>query len=177
MGKKQRRWDASKTAAENAAAVLPALTERLFERGRKAVESVDAADSLHGFRLRVKRYRYTLELFRPCYGPGMEKRLNQLKQLQDRLGVINDCAIAESLAERHDPATWPGEPEFLRFLADRAEELAREFRAFWRESFDAPAEFQSWTRYFRYYAGRNHSRAAQLPKAPNALAAVSNPSQ
>jgi CHAD domain-containing protein len=168
MGKKGRRWDGTKTAAENAAEVLPALTERLFERGRKAVESVDSTDALHGFRLRVKRYRYTLELFRPCYGPGMEKRLQQLKQLQDRLGVINDCATAESLAEKDDPATWPGEAEFLQFLANRSEELAREFRTFWREGFDAPGEFQSWSRYFRYYAGRNHSRTSPPTEAGGA---------
>lgn len=177
MGKKHKRWDASKTAAENAAAVLPTLTERLFERGRKAVEAVDSMDALHGFRLRVKRYRYTLELLRPCYGPGMEKRLKHLKQLQDRLGVINDCTSAQSLAEQHDPATWPGEAEFLEFLSDRADTLAREFRTYWRESFDAPRELQSWTRYFRYYAGRNHSRASQQPKAADALAAASSPSK
>ena len=164
MGKK-KRWDASRTAAENASAVLPALTERLFDRGRKAVESVDSMDALHGFRLRVKRYRYTLELFRPCYGPGLEKRLKGLKQLQDRLGMIHDCASAESLAERHDPATWPGEPEFLQFLSARMEELAREFRSFWRENFDAPGELQTWTRYFRHYAGRNHARPAQQARA------------
>ena len=176
MGKKHKCWDASKSAAENVAAVLPTLTEKLFERGRKAVESVDSMDALHGFRLRVKRYRYTLELFRPCYGPGMEKRLKQLKQLQDRLGFMNDCASARSLAEQHDPATWPGEAEFLEFLSARADLLVRDFRTYWRESFDAPGELQSWTRYFRYYAGRNNSRAAQQPKAADTLAAVSNPS-
>lgn len=168
MGTKKKRWEASKTAAENAAAVLPELTSRLFERGRKAVEAVDSMEALHRFRLRVKRYRYTLELFRPCYGPGIEKRLQKLKQLQDRLGILHDCATAASLAERHDPATWPGEQEFLEFLSERTEKLAREFRTYWRESFDAPGEFQSWTRYFRYYAGRNHSRASQQARVAGA---------
>lgn len=168
MAKKNKRWDGSQTAAESAAAVLPLLTERLFERGRKAVERIDSPDALHGFRLRVKRYRYTLELFRPCYGPGLDKRLAKLKQLQDRLGVVNDCATAELLAERQDPATWPGEPEFLAFLSERKDELTREFRAFWRESFDAPGELRSWTRYFRYYAGRSHSPALQREREPQA---------
>jgi len=170
MANKSKRWDASNTAAENAAAVLPELTQRLFERGRKAVERVDSTAALHGYRLRVKRYRYTLELFRPCYGPGMEKRLKQLKQLQDRLGLIHDCATAESLAQQHDPATWPGEAEFLQFLADRTGNLVREFRTFWREHFDAPGEIQSWTRYFRYYAGRNHPRAVQQTRNTDAQA-------
>lgn len=168
MAKKKKRWDASKTAAENAATVLPALTSRLFEQGRKAVEAVDSMEALHGFRLRVKRYRYTLELFRPCYGPGIEKRLRKLKELQDRLGILHDCTTAASLAERHDPATWPGEQEFLEFLARRTEELASEFRGYWREVFDAPGELLSWTRYFRYYAGRNHSRVSPQARVAGA---------
>ncbi|MEI9973986.1 MAG: CHAD domain-containing protein [Ignavibacteriota bacterium] len=50
---------------------------------------------LHVIRLATKRVRYTLELFRPCYGPGLELRITSLQRLQQLLGEVNDCAAAE----------------------------------------------------------------------------------
>src|ERR1039458_7072916 len=92
-------------------------------------------------RLASKRLRYTLELFRPCYPPGLEDRLDALKVLQDRLGEVNDAvATAEMLrgALKH-------QPKVRKFLEERAAEHAAGFARHWKETFDAPGQEAWWT--------------------------------
>src|SRR5580692_6953009 len=59
----------SKSASENARSILPKMARRYFEAGRKAIEGKRPPGELHAFRLKTKRFRYTLELFSPLYGP------------------------------------------------------------------------------------------------------------
>ena len=94
-------WDESKPAAESARQVLPKLAARLLLRGPRdrGVDSF-ASEDLHRLRLNVKRFRYTLELFRPCYGNGLEQRLEALKRMQDHLGAMNDCEATSALIEQ-----------------------------------------------------------------------------
>ena len=47
-------------------------------------------EELHGFRLETKRFRYTLELFRPLYGPNLDRYLKALRELQGALGKVSD---------------------------------------------------------------------------------------
>jgi CHAD domain-containing protein len=55
-------------------------------------------EALHAIRLQAKRLRYTAEIFAPVY-PGKQTRrfLQRLSGLQDRLGALNDGAVAENL--------------------------------------------------------------------------------
>ena len=81
-------------------------------------------------RLAGKRLRYTLELFRPCYGPGLDQRLTALKDLQDSLGDVND-AVASGALLAHRIGH-----KARHFLQARAEEKAAEFRKQWTKSFE-----------------------------------------
>ena len=90
-----------------------------FEEVRGFLAKKHKPKELHRMRLASKRLRYTLELFRGCYGPGLEQRLDALKDVQDALGDVNDAVAAEGLL---DPRTVQ---KVRRFLRARAEEKAR----------------------------------------------------
>src|SRR5262249_39212787 len=92
--KQQPLWKASKSALQNAKLVLPGLAAKYLKASRKLASGKAPAKAFHKFRLRTKRFRYTLELFRPCYGPSLEPRLNALRQVQRHLGEINDYSTA-----------------------------------------------------------------------------------
>ncbi|HEY7388633.1 MAG TPA: CHAD domain-containing protein, partial [Bryobacteraceae bacterium] len=88
-------WDESSDAIVNARTVLPKLVEEYFALGREVLASEPAPSALHQLRLASKKLRYTLELFKACYGPGFRERIETLKTLQQMLGEINDTVAAE----------------------------------------------------------------------------------
>jgi len=144
---KRIHWDDAASAAANARAQLPALLTAYFESGRKLLAKQPSQEALHRFRLKTKRIRYTLELFRSCYGPGLDQRLSAMRGIQTVLGEINDCdatrrLLAKSLSKRSLPLQ-----RLERFLGARSRRLATAFRKEWRESFDAPGREQWWTAY------------------------------
>ena len=54
--------------------------------------------ALHAIRLRAKRLRYAAEIFAPLYpGKQTHRFIRRLGRLQDRLGTLNDGAVAASL--------------------------------------------------------------------------------
>jgi CHAD domain-containing protein len=137
--------DACMDAAGSGRHQLPPLVSDYFAQVRQLLASDPPPAELHAIRLASKRLRYTLELFRPVYGPGLSVRLATLQRLQQVLGEVNDCAAAErQLAE------LPASPERSRvehFLRRRAAAKAVTLRKEWRESFDAPGREQWWLRY------------------------------
>jgi CHAD domain-containing protein len=138
-------WNVSQTAAENAAGKLPKLAREYFRTGRAIFEKKSAARSLHPFRLETKRFRYTLELFSPCYGPGLEERLAMLRKIQDYLGDINDCMVTEELlGKTHKRVS--------AFLARRKAARMRAMRDYWRNRFDAAGQERRWTNYLSRFA-------------------------
>jgi len=144
------------TAASFAARRLPRRSKKFFTTCRKAVDSKKGGDCLHQMRLLGKRFRYTLELFVPVYGPGLEEKIESMRKLQGFLGDVNDCRSTRALLET-DPQT-PGLKELQAYLARREARRIREFRAFWAQ-FDAEGELGRWQNYLERYAGRG--RAAQ----------------
>jgi len=66
------KWDETATAARNARSELPMASQRYFRAGRETLGSETTPAELHAFRLRTKRFRYSLELFRPIYGPTLD---------------------------------------------------------------------------------------------------------
>jgi CHAD domain-containing protein len=154
MAKKGARlWDGSAGAAENAKKALPRLATRFFRKGRKLVAENASYEQLHAFRLEAKRFRYTLELFRPLYGPGLERRLAALRQLQQYLGEINDCVVTRTLFENLG-AQRSRDAGLFRFLDQEASRIAAEYRLYWSETFDQPGQERLWTAYLRTFAGR-----------------------
>jgi CHAD domain-containing protein len=161
MGKPhQVEWDEKATAAANARSELPPLVSRYFALVRELLAKNPSPPELHRLRLATKRLRYTLELFQPCYGPGLETRMAGLRELQRLLGEVNDSAatgrlLAKAMRESAQQARVEA------FLKERAAEKAREFRKHWDEVFDAAGREQWWTAYLERQArppGR--SRAA-----------------
>jgi CHAD domain-containing protein len=148
MAKKAHlRWDDAAGAAVNARAQLPLLAAAYFKAGRKLAKGSPTPDELHAFRLKTKRLRYTLELFRGCYGPSLEQRLESLRRVQSLLGDVNDCVAAGRISAK---ALSPRSPHFRkidRFLQARTIRLSAQFHRFWSREFDAPGREDWWIRY------------------------------
>jgi CHAD domain-containing protein len=101
--------------------------------------------ALHRVRLASKKVRYTLELFRPCYGAaGFDARLQALKDVQTSLGDVNDAVATWRLLGKMMPHS-PRRQALREYLKKRAAEKAEEFRAQWTERFDAAGQEQWWT--------------------------------
>jgi CHAD domain-containing protein len=113
------------------------------------------AGMLHGIRLASKRVRYTLELFVPCYGPGLETRIDSLRKVQQLLGDMNDAAVAGKTLDVPDVSP------LHTFLKGRVEAKTKEFRDYWTKNFDAAGREEWWTAYLARHA-RTPSR---IPRA------------
>ena len=148
----QVAWDERAGAAVNARRELPQLAASYFARVRALLADDPAAPNLHRVRLLTKRLRYTLELFRPCYGPGLETRLAALHRIQQSLGEVNDSAAAARLLSKAMSTASPQRARILRFLEERAAVKAQEFRKDWAEVFDAPGQERWWTTYLARHA-------------------------
>ncbi len=135
----------TQSAVENARALLPKMARRYFEAGRKAIADKRPVDKLHAFRLETKRFRYTLELFRPLYGPNLDRYLKALRELQGALGKVSDYqAIGRVLANDRELTS-----QIERALKGKVKDL----RGSWK-AFDSPGQLKRW----RTYLAGDHSR-------------------
>jgi len=132
-------WNPSQDAAQNARTKLPKRVEKYFKAGREVVRGKNTPKELHRFRVATKRFRYTLELFRPVYGPSLDRQLSALRNLQDVLGQLSDHHTIQTLTIGDKP---------LQAMLDSASEghLERFHRA-WKE-FDSDGRLQRWKAYF-----------------------------
>jgi CHAD domain-containing protein len=149
-------WSTVESVVRNARRVLPPLAEKFFEQGRRALKR-GTVPALHAFRLKTKHFRYTLELFQPIYGPGLEKHLENLRTLQRHLGEVNDCAATRRLLDRDrspSRAIAAQRSRMLTVLARSERGAVAELRKFWSTSFDRPGQVKRWTDYLTRYAGR-----------------------
>jgi len=147
MNKRRVRWDEHAGAQANAQRHLPPLVAEYFATVRDFLAKDPAPPKLHCLRLATKRLRYTLELFRPCYGPALDTRLAALRQVQQLLGEVNDCAAAwRLLSAAMNPS--PQRTRVKHYLERQAQAKAQEFRRHWAEVFDAPGQEQGWVAYF-----------------------------
>jgi triphosphatase len=115
----------SPSLADFAGQVLQHRWKKLISAG-KGIDELDIP-SLHGVRLRAKRIRYAAEMFSTLYhGKATHRFIRRLSVLQQRLGVLNDGAVATHLlaelggaAGRHAYATGV----VVGFLAARASRI------------------------------------------------------
>jgi CHAD domain-containing protein len=126
------------TASENARAVLPKMARQYFEAGREAIEGKKPPDKLHGFRLKTKRFRYTLELFRPLYGPNLDRYLKSLRELQGALGKVSDYQAIQRVLS--------SDGELKRQIDQALKLRVRELRKSWR-TFDSEGQLKRWRNY------------------------------
>jgi CHAD domain-containing protein len=137
-------WDLEQGLPDNLRQVLPKLAEDLFAMGVGAAAAGDDHEKLHRFRLRAKRFRYTLELFRAPYGAEYEHGLQALKGLQDRLGAINDCVSTLALIDADKRAAAAVKRLLLKREAG--------FQVYWRSQF-APEKQAWWENWLRKPSG------------------------
>jgi len=140
-------WNQRMGADRNARRGLPGLVSAYFRVGREFLASRPTPTQLHELRLATKRLRYTLELFRPCYGPGMGIRIKALREMQQLLGEINDTVAAERTMEAVLNGKSPQRTRIQSFLHRQGEKKTAGFRKQWREVFDAPGQERWWTGY------------------------------
>jgi CHAD domain-containing protein len=145
----------SQSAAENARVVLPKMARKYFEAGRKAIEGKRPPEQLHRFRLETKRFRYTLELFRPLYGPNLDRYLKALRELQGALGKVSDYQAIQRVLENDEGLN----KEIEHALKAKVKDLRQSWRAF-----DSEGQLKRW----RTYLGGEHSK----PRAKRATASV-----
>lgn len=69
--------------------------QRVIQRGVAAADG-ESTEQLHELRIECKKLRYAGEFFAPLFD-GMDDFIDQLKELQDLLGVINDVAVTREL--------------------------------------------------------------------------------
>ena len=150
-------WNERLEPGANARRQLPRLVADYFVAVRGCLKGDPGPPALHQARLASKRLRYTLELFRPCYGPGLEARRAALRQLQQVLGELNDAAATGRLLGEALAAESPHHQLVVKFLDARAETKAREFHQEWTEVFDAPGQLQWWIGYLARH-GRTPGR-------------------
>ena len=82
-----------------APAVLQHRWKKLLTSGKR-IEELDIA-ALHDVRLRAKRARYAAEMFPIAHnGKAGQRFIRRLSLLQQRLGVLNDGAVAAQLLQQ-----------------------------------------------------------------------------
>jgi CHAD domain-containing protein len=139
-------WNDDKPLSENLRKVLPKLTREFFRHGRAAMKSETSWQDLHGFWLAAKRYRYSLELFLPLYGPGLKVKLEEMGGLQRLLGEINDCVTARHLLKGID-----GTKDTRVSLEKRMASKAAELRRYWKQHFEPERTEVGWSAYLARY--------------------------
>ena len=135
----------SHSAAENARLVLPKMARKYFEAGRKAIDGKRPPEELHGFRLETKRFRYTLEMFRPVYGPHLDRYLKALQELQSALGKVSDYQAIQRVLS--------GDDEVNKQLEHALKGKIKDLRHSWRV-FDSDGQLKRW----RTYLAGDHSK-------------------
>ena len=145
----KQQWSAELDVAANLRRRLPKLARKYFNRGQHALGSNRGWDEIHEFRLETKRFRYTLELFRSEYGPGLEKRIDELRHVQTLLGDANDCVMTAALL---DPL--PDTEELRSQLKAKAESKLDKLRLWWRANLGSAASEERWILYLQRFAGK-----------------------
>jgi CHAD domain-containing protein len=135
---KYMRLKTTRNAAETARVLLPKLLEKYFKAGRKAAKGETSPKKLHGFRLATKQFRYSLELFRPLYGPSLERKLSALSGLQGVLGKLSDYHSVRTLIK--------GDKALEQKLDRATGKKLKEFREQWA-AFDTEGQLKRWKTY------------------------------
>ena len=145
---KNIKWDESATAAQNARRELPALAKEYFAQGRAVVRGKPSPAAIHRLLLRTRRFAYTLDLFQPCYGPGLAHRLDALRRVEQLLEEFDDGTATRGMFGKLLQV------RLRRSLDDRERRKLAEFRACWTAEVDAEGQEQAW----REYLARARSR-------------------
>lgn len=141
--KREGPWKAGQSSVQNAAQVLPSLAVEVFAQGR-ALASETAPDAFHEFRIHVKQFRDTLELFRPCYDLHLQRLLKSVRESQQILGEMNDLAATRKMLA--DRGLDKSRQSLFDSLDARIAKKAGQFSV-WGETFAHEAAEPRWVNY------------------------------
>ena len=112
--------------------VLAARIEESVALGSSLRDGDEEAQ--HELRRTLRRVRYTLETFSPCFDKAIKKPVKQLVELQDLLGEMQDRTV---LQEWLDKSFGKVAPKDIKAFAEhghkRREELLEEVRGLWKK--------------------------------------------
>ena len=147
------RADSQVAVGETARRILPQIAADFVERGNAASQAKVSPEKLHAFRIASKKFRYTLELFAPLYGPSVNTWLESLKGIQTVLGDINDCVTVSQMI-----ADYKGSGPVTNWIKKRQRRKIEQFSRLWLEEFGDSASVRQ----------RIHplSHLGQVPKKP-----------
>ena len=135
------------TVARTARRMLPGMAQDFFEHGDKASSAKASPRELHSFRIALKKFRYTIELFAPLCGPSVNPKLEAVRRVQTLLGDFNDF---ETLRDIVRP--YAGAAAVTTWVKKRQRKRLAEFRECWATSFASAEERQRWIDYLRHLA-------------------------
>ncbi|MBC7928012.1 MAG: CHAD domain-containing protein [Bryobacteraceae bacterium] len=158
-----KQWRGKQSVGDNLRTAMPQLADEWFTAGDEALVPGRTWDEIHQFRLLTKRFRYTLEIFRPAYGPSMVRRIEQLRGLQGLLGEINDAVVTAGLL-----ADFPGNESNRKRLLSKADKLLLDLFQLWAKDFSPATCRAGWKRYLKVYADRPKRVVNTQPPAPPA---------
>lgn len=116
----------------------PDLLDRLERRVLETGTDVDKYDpeQMHQLRIDCKKLRYATEFFEPII-PDMDIFIDQMKDLQDLLGVLNDVSVMSLLLD--DMLAGESDPELLHYAGGlvgwrmrQYDDLLNDFEDRWR---------------------------------------------
>lgn len=100
---------------------------RLTLKGAE-VQIAQQGEALHDLRKQAKRVRYQMSLFRQHYGPVYQEYVQEIKQIQEVLGTIQDTLVLEFFLDQVLPCNWREEgPGLMKLLAKERYECWKEW--------------------------------------------------
>ena len=141
---------------------LPRLADEFFERGHRAAKEKASPAELHQFRIASKKFRYSLELFLPLFGPALKPGLEKIKQVQGLLGDINDCETVRNMISE-----YKGTGSVAAWLKRKQRKRIGEFRTCWVETLGTESELRTWKDLLSHPLGK--TRPMKKPAARSTL--------
>lgn len=128
------RYSLGLSAASGPNLPLPEALEMILPQRKAEVllhapslENAEDEIGHHELRKSLKRLRYTLEFFAPCFSKAPQKQIKQITQMQDTLGEMQDRTVLhQNLTDAfgHQEKQWPDDiAAFAQFGSKRRAEL------------------------------------------------------
>jgi CHAD domain-containing protein len=143
-----RRWGARRSSAKWRGWLLPVqpvtselelplirMAEKFFRAGDQAAGAHSSVSDLHRFRIQSKKFRYSVELFRPIYGAVAEEWVGRIKRIQTLLGDMNDYRVTRGLVAALDPNA-----SIAASFKQKQQKKADAFRKLWNEEYSGAAK-------------------------------------
>ncbi len=131
---------ANPTLKEALETIMPQRRAEVLEHA-SSLENPEDELGQHELRKALKRLRYTLEFFAPCFGKSVKSRIKQITELQDTLGEMQDRTVLQAeLRAAFDLGKKDGEDQFppdvqdfVTFGHTRRAQLLHQARTQWQK--------------------------------------------